>query len=183
MNDEKQWRIILTKPGAEKKVCDLLSKKSIEHYCPKNRKSRNISRSGKAGFNPVFERYVFVNMTTMQESVIKQIDGIQHFIFWLGRPATIHLEELEMIKRFTEQHEDVVIEKTSVNISDKATALYYTQPHEAADDKEVSKEYRRLLLPSIGYALVAEIRRPHVEVLNIRKPNYDSQNMLNGSFR
>ena len=34
---EKQWYAVYTRPGVEKKVCEILTRKKIENYFPLNR--------------------------------------------------------------------------------------------------------------------------------------------------
>src|SRR5689334_11827491 len=112
---KKNWYAVYTKPRCEKKVSALLSKKKIENYLPLNRVSTPGDRR-KVNLEPLFPSYVFVNITELEMATIRQNSDVINFVYWLGRPAVIKDVEVESIQHFLNEHSDVVLEKTAVNV-------------------------------------------------------------------
>ena len=84
---KKQWFIVYTRPGCEKKVVTLLEKKRIEAYCPFNR-AYLIDRK-RAITEPLFPSYVFVKASDTEHTSIIETDGFVNFVYWLAKPAVI----------------------------------------------------------------------------------------------
>src|SRR5688500_10904022 len=104
---EKRWYAVYTRPRWEKKVAAALSKSEIENYCPLNKVERRWSDRKKIIEEPLFTSYVFVRASLKEQTVIRETDGIVNFVYWLGRPAVIRNEEIDLIKRFLNQHKNV----------------------------------------------------------------------------
>src|SRR5665213_2110975 len=105
--DSKKWYAVYTKPRCEKKVADLLVKKNIENYCPLNRVQKQWSDRKKIILEPLFTSYVFVNINSSERLSVQQTYGVLNFVFWLNKPAVIRNEEIDIIKRFLNEHTNV----------------------------------------------------------------------------
>ncbi|MEP6927266.1 MAG: UpxY family transcription antiterminator [Ginsengibacter sp.] len=107
----KTWYAVYTRPRWEKKVAELLLAKGIEHYCPLNKVTRQWSDRKKVVLEPVFKGYVFVKPGEVKKWEIKKINGILNFVHWLGEPATIREEEINLIRKFLHEFQDVHVEQ------------------------------------------------------------------------
>ena len=112
----KKWYAVYTRPKWEKKVSQQLAAKKIEAYCPFNKVHKQWSDRKKLVEEPLFNSYVFVHATTNEHLQIKQADGIINFVHWLGNPAVIRDEEIDAIKNFLGEYNNVKLEKAEVNL-------------------------------------------------------------------
>lgn len=92
------WFAVYTKPRNEKKVADRLSRAGIEHYLPLREEKRKWSDRYKTVKVPVISSYVFIKTEEKDRQQILQDPGILNFVFWLGKPAQISEEEIQLMK-------------------------------------------------------------------------------------
>ncbi len=168
MHEIKHWYALYTRPRWEKKVADLLSKKKIENYCPLNKVVRQWSDRKKTIEEPLFTSYVFVRSTQAEMLAIKQTDGVLNFVHWLGRPALIKDEEINTIKQFLSDYLHVKLQKVQVNINDTVRIISGPLMSREGDIIEVRNKTVKVILPSLGYAMIAEVEKAHLEVVNTR---------------
>jgi transcription antitermination factor NusG len=157
-----QWHIIYTKPGWEKRVSDNLRKKGIEQYCPLNNVEKQWLDKTKIIEEPLFASYIFVNLKKEQYTYISTISGIINFVYWLKKPAIVKHSEIEAIKTFLFQHKTVSIEKIAVNVNNDVTLTQEPLIHREGKVIQVNNSSVKINLPSIGYALIARVNKPHV---------------------
>lgn len=179
MEKKKQWYAVYTRPRWEKKVSDLLTKKKIDNYCPLNRVVRQWADRKKIVFEPLFTSYVFVYATPAEHLAIKQTDGILNFVYWLGQPAVIRDEEIDAIRQFLADYQDVQLEKTGVNVNDHVRISSGPLMWREGNVMEVKSKTVRVVLPSLGYAMVAEVEKSNVTLLHLS----DKNNLYNELFR
>ncbi|HEY0059348.1 MAG TPA: UpxY family transcription antiterminator [Flavisolibacter sp.] len=166
MSEEKKWYAVYTRPRWEKKVADLLSKRKVENFCPLNKVVKQWSDRKKTILEPLFTSYVFVHISEREHLLVKQTDGILNFVYWLGEPALIRSEEIEAIKTFLGRHENVKLEKIDVSVSDKVRITDGPLIYREGDVLEVYNKSVKVFLPSLGYAMIAEISKSRIEVIN-----------------
>ena len=173
---KKQWRIAYTRPGCEKKVATLLEKKKLEVYCPLTTLQRQWIDRKRVTYEPLFTSYVFVNCPDRDTTGILQTDGVLNFVYWLKHPAIICNEEIETIKKFIAEYDYVSIEKTEVLPNDKVRIINGPLVLWEGNVVEVRTNTVKILLPSLGYSLVAEIRKDNS--LNDTHANYDIKKVI-----
>ncbi len=116
---EKNWYVVYTRPRWEKKIAETLFSKGIEHYCPLNKVTRQWSDRKKVVLEPVFKGYVFVKLEDKRKWEIREIAGILNFVHWLGKPAIVRDEEIDIIRRFLKEFDDVTVEKKDFGLNEK----------------------------------------------------------------
>jgi transcription antitermination factor NusG len=161
----KKWYAVYTKPRWEKKVSELLTKKQIDNYCPLNRVKRKWSDRTKIILEPLFTSYVFVSITDAEHLEIRKTDGIINFVYFLSKPAVIRKEEIIAIKDFLATYDNIQLNKASVNINDRVCITEGALTHMEGNVLELRKKTVVVVLPSLGYKLVAEVERSHVKVI------------------
>lgn len=107
------WYVVYTKPRWEKKIAQKLSEKNIENYCPLNKIKKQWSDRKKIVLEPLFKGYIFIKIEEDIKWEIKKIDGIINYVHWLGKPAKVRDNEIEIIKRFLEEFENINIENNT----------------------------------------------------------------------
>ncbi len=162
-NADYQWYVVYTKPRWEKKVAKLLSRKGIENYCPLQKEKRQWSDRKKMIEVPLFTSYVFVHIPKRHITEVRKTTGILNLLYWLGQPAVVRDEEIETIKRFLNEGERVELEKARVNVDDEVRILRGPLLSEEGKVMEVMHNKVKVLLPSLGYALLVTVDRRNLE--------------------
>lgn len=165
MNETKKWFAVYTRPRWEKKVAENLSKHQVENYCPLNRVVRQWSDRKKVIYEPLFTSYVFVKISEKEHLSIRKTPGVINLVYWLNRPAVIPEHEIETIKRFLNEHSNVSLRKTPVNVSDKVRIIGGVFTSEEGKVVSVKSKTVKIALPSLGYLMYAEIEKSNVEVI------------------
>jgi len=105
-----RWHAIYTRPcwerKVEKQISDLFG---IETWCPVRKVFRQWSDRMKLIEEPVFRSYVFVRVEEKDRSKVLSVDGVVDFVRVQGQPAKVREEEIEAIKEFLEEHNNVEV--------------------------------------------------------------------------
>lgn len=117
MEIKKTWYAVYTRPRWEKKVASMLQEKGIENYCPINKVTRQWSDRKKIVHEPVFKGYVFVRLQEEKKWEVKEVNGILNFVYFLGKPAKIRDEEIDTIRRFLNEFNDVQVESKGLVVN------------------------------------------------------------------
>jgi transcription antitermination factor NusG len=159
---EKKWFAIYTKPRWEKKVHLLLTEKELESYCPLNKVTKKWSDRMKTIEEPLFKSYVFVHITDEQKTDVRMTAGVVNFVYWQGKPAEVKDDEINIIRRFLNEHEQVRAEPIELK-ADQKVKIYsgVLMDHEARVIR-VKGSYVEVVIESLGYRLVANIEKSNI---------------------
>lgn len=146
-----------TRPRWEKKVHFLLKDKGIESYCPLNKVRRKWSDRIKIVEEPLFKSYVFVKVDESDRAAVRTTDGVINFIYWDGKPAVIREKEIQAIKKFLDEHENVSVVKAEFKPSQRVVVTAGTLMDKEGHVLEVKNKVARVAIESMGYILVADI--------------------------
>lgn len=159
MDSQKKWYAVYTKPRWEKKVHQLLQNQGIESYCPLNKVCRQWSDRKKMVLEPLFFSYVFIHVGESEFLPVKKTDGVINLVYWLGQPAVIRDEEIEAIRQFLETYENVSLEKVEVSVNNKVKIIDGPFMDMEGVVTDVLHNSVKVILPSLGYALIAPLTR------------------------
>lgn len=151
------WYVVYTREGCETKVAEILSRKLIENYCPRIRSVKKINNVRKVVSEPLFTSYVFVRMNKADLHKLKGIDRIISIVYWLQKPAIIKDIEIEMMKKFLSAYKDIEVEKTDV-LTNEIVKIVIEPLENQRKDVAVSYDKIKLLLPSLGYSMLAIVQ-------------------------
>jgi len=161
-----KWFAIYTRPRWEKKVHNLLMQKGIESYCPLNKVRRRWSDRIKLVEEPLFKSYVFVKTDEEGRTPIRMTDGVVNFVYWNGKPAAIKEKEIQTIKKFLDEHENVELIKVDIKPDEKVRILSGPLMDKEGKVLEVKNKTAKVLIDSLGYMLVANIDRSKLISIN-----------------
>src|ERR1700677_884675 len=161
----KNWYVVYTRPRWEKKVYTLLTDKNIEAYCPLNKVRRKWSDRIKWVEEPLFKSYVFVKVAAEDQTGVRMINGVVNFVYWLGKPAIVKNKEIEIIRKFLNDYEEVWTEPIDLQKDAKVVIRRGAFMDKEARVVKVTNNKVRVLIESIGYSLVAVVSRSNVEVV------------------
>jgi len=162
MNETKNWYIIYTRPGQEKKVTESLSRKKIECYCPHNSTTHQPSYRKRTTPEVLFCCYCFVRICETQIPEVRKINGVVNLVFWLNKPVIVPDLEINIIKEFLNEYKNVTLEKTGVDDNVKFPDLLLAEN----EDRPIyiSNNTAKAILPSLGYVMTAETRGSTIEM-------------------
>lgn len=113
------WYAVKTRPRWEKKVAHILDLKGILSYCPLNKVVKQWSDRKKTILEPIFKSYVFIKIEEHKKWDIRKIDGVLNYVYWLGKPAKIKEQEIDTIKKFLHEFNDIQVEQISLEVNKK----------------------------------------------------------------
>ncbi len=152
----RNWYAVYTKPNKEKRVSSILGKKGITNFCPVVAVQFNKVPHRKQLFQPLFNSFVFVQITEAEMPLLKSISWVANFFYWKSKPAIISNGEIDIIRNLTSNYSNIRLEKTIVDMS--ASVVVSDEPSIVYSEKSVSVKYNgiRVKLPSLGYTMIAE---------------------------
>ncbi len=171
LNTEKHWIAVYTRPRWEKQVAKTLTSKKIENYCPLNKVVRQWSDRKKVVYEPLINSYVFIKASVDEYTIIKQVDGVINLVYWLGKPAIIKPKEIESLKSFLDDCYNVRVERIDVNVNDEVKIIHGPLVSREGKVIEVQYNHVKILLPSLGYSLVAQVAKAHIEKVRVLPMN------------
>jgi transcription antitermination factor NusG len=163
---EFKWYAVYTRSRMERKVADQLNKINIENYCPLNKVLRQWSDRKKLVEEPLFTSYVFVKVSQKQMNSIRLVYGVVNFVCWLGKPAVILASEIELIKKFLSEHNNVKLERVILNINDRVKIIQGPFMEMEGSVVALKKRKVKVLIPSLRYIMTAEIEKEDVMVVH-----------------
>ena len=93
-----KWFVIYTKPQFEIKVEQTLQNIGIRAYCPVYKQIKQYSDRKKKVLKPLLRSYVLVNINDKDRDKVFSVPGVVRYLFWLGKPAIVRDEEIELMK-------------------------------------------------------------------------------------
>jgi transcription antitermination factor NusG len=164
-----KWFAIYTRPRWEKKVNGLLLQKGIESYCPLNKVRRKWSDRIKTIEEPLFKSYVFVKIAEEDRSKVRMTNGVVNFVYWNGKPAVIKEKEIQTIRRFLDEYENVEVMKMEFEPEDRVRVIAGPMMDQEGKILEVKNKTVKLCIDSLGYMLIAYIDKS--KLISVQQTN------------
>lgn len=98
-----QWFAVYTRSRMERKAVTELDRMGITSFLPLHKVLRQWSDRKKWVEVPLFNSYVFVNITDKEYNAVLQVMGVVRFITFEGKAVAIPLPQIEAIKTYIEQ--------------------------------------------------------------------------------
>ena len=143
----------------------LLQDRGIENYCPLNKVMRQWSDRKKAILEPLFKGYVFVQVDEKLKWDVLQINGIVNYVHWLGKPARIRESEIDTIRRFLHEFEDIEVTETSVRVSSTVQVKQGVLMNYKGIVLELHGNRAKVMIESMGLQLSAYFDKKNLELI------------------
>jgi transcription antitermination factor NusG len=157
MENRKNWHAVYTKPRWEKKVHARMAERGMESYCPLNKVRRQWSDRIRLVEEPLFKSYVFVRVSADDQTRVRMVDGVLNYVYWQGKPALVRDEEIDAIRRFMNEYEDVQVEALEFKPDAKVLIRSGLLMDREATVRRVLHNKVEVLIESLGYKLVAQV--------------------------
>ena len=165
MNETKKWYALYTKPRWEKKVYHYLTEKNIECYCPLNKVRKKWSDRMKTVEEPLFKSYVFVCVNKDEQSKVRMTQGVMNFVYWQGKPAVVKDKEIEVIRKFLNEYENVIAEPINLKPDSRVKIQQGIFMDKPATVLKIRGNKVQVIIESIGYSLVAYIDKSNLAII------------------
>ena len=165
MSATKKWYAVYTKPRWEKKVFRLLQEQGVESYCPLNKVHRKWSDRMKVVEEPLFKSYVFVRVLEEEKTPVRMVSGVVNFVYWLGKPAIIKDKEIETIKRFLNEYDNVEVKQIPMEEGKEIVVQGGIFLGKKGVIKRVLNKKVEVIIESIGFTLTAYIEKSKITLL------------------
>lgn len=164
----RKWLAVYTRPRWEKKVNRLLEEKGVERYCPLNKVRRKWSDRVKVIEEPLFKSYVFVKVNDEDRTSVRMTPGVINFVYWQGKPAVIKEKEINAIKRFLDEYENVEVHSLDVKVNQRVKITTGPLMDREGQVLEVQHKTAKIAIDSLGYVLVAYIDKTKLTSVKTR---------------
>ena len=144
-----KWFVLYTKPNYELKVAEGISTLGIKAYCPTFTQIKHYTDRKKKVQKPLLPSYVLVQLSEEDRPKVFAIPGVVRYLFWLGKPAVVREQEIELLRKNLKGIFD------EAKISKLSIGKEYTIPSGPLKGQtgrvlNVLKNKLRLELPSLG---------------------------------
>ena len=164
-NNSTYWYAVYTRPRWEKKVASLLEDRGFEHYCPLNKVTRQWSDRKKVVMEPLFKGYVFVQVAEDKKWDLMNVNGIVNYVYWLGKPARIRDEEIDTIRKFLNEFEDVEVVEGTMPVNSTVRIKQGVLMNYQGLILEINGNKARVKIESMGLQLSAVFDKRNLEVV------------------
>ena len=165
LSSQLNWYAVYTKPRWEKKVAKLLDEKGIENYCPLNKVVKQWSDRKKVVMEPIFKSYVFVRVENKEKFELKNVSGILNFVYWLGKPAVVRDEDIDIIRKFLNEFGEVTVsEIAQLTVNAKVRVKHGIMMNYQGLLVEVMGNKAKVKIESMGIYLYAQFDKKNLEL-------------------
>ncbi len=117
----------------------------------------------KIVLEPLFKGYVFIRIENSKKWDIKKIDGIINYVHWLGKPARIKESEIDTIKMFLQEFNDVEVIDRQLDINTAVMVKQGVLMNYRGIIVEVAGTKARVNIDSMGIRLSAVFDKNNLE--------------------
>ena len=111
---------------------------------------------------PLFKSYVFARVNEEEQSKVRLTAGVMNFVYWNGKPAIIPAKEIEAIRKFLNEYENVMAEPIQLKEDGRVTIRQGLFMDQEAKILKIEGNKVKVVIESIGYTLVASIDKKNL---------------------
>ncbi|MDO6817595.1 UpxY family transcription antiterminator [Zobellia sp. 1_MG-2023] len=154
----EQWYVLKVRQGYEKKVTEGLTKMDIQVYCPIVKEVRFWSDRKKTVETPLIKSYVFIKSTEKNRSMAFSVHGVERYLFWLGKPAIVRNEEIEVLKDWVSNDAVEELMYSQLQPGDRTTIRRGLLKDQEAVVRHIGKTRVSLVLEDMGIVVNAKLK-------------------------
>ena len=139
-----------------------MASRGLESYCPLNKVHKQWSDRIKLVEEPLFKSYVFVHVPDEDQTRVRMVDGVLNYVYWQGKPAVIKEKEIEDIRRFLNEYQDVQLQSLEFQPQSKVLIRSGVLMDKEAVVQRVLHHTVEVVIESLGYKLVAQIEKSNL---------------------
>ena len=150
----RKWHVLYTKPRHEIKALERLTQKGFEVYCPMKTTLKQWSDRKKKVSEPLLPSYIFIKTTEKNRPLALRDPSVLNYIFWLGKPAIVRGEEIDILKGLISKNKVQEFEVRNFKIGDEIVINKGQIKSKNAIIKTISNNYVTAELKELGIKIV-----------------------------
>jgi transcription antitermination factor NusG len=108
---------------------------------------------------PLFKSYVFVKVKDEDRTEVRMTPGVINFVYWEGQPAVIKEKEINAIRRFLNEYENVEVQPMDLRVHQRVKITMGPLMDHEGEVIGLQRKAVKVAIDSLGYVLVAYIDR------------------------
>jgi transcription antitermination factor NusG len=108
---------------------------------------------------PLFKSYVFVKVSEEDRTAVRMTTGVINFVYWGGKPGVIKEKEINAIKRFLNEYENVEVQPINLQVRQRVMITTGPLMDQQGEVLSLQRKMVKVAIDSLGYVLVAYIDR------------------------
>lgn len=108
---------------------------------------------------PLFKSYVFVKVNDEDRTVVRMTPGVINFVYWDGKPALIKEKEINAIKQFLNEYENVEVKPLNLELNQRVKITTGPLMDQEGQVVGLNRKTVKVAIDSLGYVLIAHIDR------------------------
>jgi len=108
---------------------------------------------------PLFKSYVFVKVNDGERTAVRMTAGVINFVYWNKKPAIIKEKEINTIKKFLNEYENVEVHPVQFKLNQRVRIMAGTLMDLEGKVLDIRHKAVKVAIDSLGYILVAYIER------------------------
>jgi transcription antitermination factor NusG len=101
-------------------------------------------------------------VTEEEQGRIRMVDGVLNYVYWQGKPAVVKDNEIDNIRRFLNEYEDVQLQALDFQPQSKVLIRSGILMDKEATIQRVLHQTVEVVIESLGYRLVAQIDKSNL---------------------
>jgi len=150
------WHVLITKPKFELKVAERLSQMNFVVCCPTRIEVRQWSDRKKKVRVPLLPSMILVNIPEKQRAEVFVVSGALRYLFWLGKPAIVPLEEVDLLLDIA-KNEQQVVSTEKIGVGQEIDLEAFGMKEKKGTVKYVSGNQCWVVLHKLGYVVKLKI--------------------------
>ena len=114
---------------------------------------------------PLFKGYVFVQVAEDKKWELMNVNGIVNYVYWLGKPARIRASEIDTIRKFLNEFDDVEVVEGLIPANSTVRVRQGVLMNFHGLVLEISGNKAKVRIESMGIQLTALFDKKNLEVV------------------
>lgn len=150
------WYVLITKPKYELKVAERLEVSGFEVCCPTRVEIRQWSDRKKKVTVPLLPSMILIKIAERDRSKVFTVPGAVRYLFWLGEPAVVPEQEVELLQEIADQKQKV-ISTEKIGVGQEIDLQAFGLTAKKGTVKYVSGNQCWVVLHNLGYVVKLKI--------------------------
>ena len=161
------WFAVYTRSRMEKKAAAEMDKMDIKCFLPLRKVLRQWSDRKKWVDVPLFNSYVFVNVSNKEYHAVLQIMGVVRFITFEGKAVAIPLQQIEAIKTYIDQGSpDYIAPETPLEVGANVQIIRGAMTGLTGVLLTIQGKHRmKVEIDCVGQSLIIDVPRTSMKML------------------
>jgi transcription antitermination factor NusG len=131
-------------------------------YCPLNKVRKRWSDRIKLVEEPLFKSYVFVQVQEEEQLQVRMVSGVLNFVYWNGKPAVVKEQEIDTIRKFLNEYQDVEVKPTNLQANQEVMVKRGLLMNNTGRIRRLMNNKVEVVIESLGYTLVASLEKSNI---------------------